>query len=113
MERFVIMKFKPEQVNRFLEIFNEKKNFIASFPGCTYLELKKSKGNLGWYMTYSIWKSEHDLNVYRQSQLFTEVWAEVKNLFAEKAEALSVFVENENDNERKEIFIKKFEGNEQ
>jgi heme-degrading monooxygenase HmoA len=110
MERFVILKLKPEYCEQFLSLFNEKQNQIASFPGCTYLELQKSKLNVGWYMTYSIWKNEEALEVYRHSTLFTEVWSVVKNLFAEKADALSITEENEQGKKLKETFINKFHG---
>jgi len=42
------------------------------------------------FFTYSYWDSEKDLNNYRDSQLFKEVWSNTKILFNLKPEAWSV-----------------------
>jgi heme-degrading monooxygenase HmoA len=45
--------------------------------------------------TLSIWDDETALEAYRQSELFQTTWAKTKVLFAEKAEAWSVEMMND------------------
>jgi heme-degrading monooxygenase HmoA len=45
--------------------------------------------------TFSIWDSEAALENYRQSDLFRDTWAKTKALFAEKAEAWSMVMMND------------------
>jgi quinol monooxygenase YgiN len=85
--RIVKMTFQEEQVETFLHIFEERKERIASFPGCSNLELLRD-GNI--FFTYSNWDDEASLEKYRNSELFQDTWKLVKKLFAVKAEAWSV-----------------------
>ncbi len=88
--RIVKMTFQPEKVNEFLEIFNSSKQFIRNSKGCTHLELLNDIHSPTIFFTYSYWDSEDDLNNYRNSELFENVWSKTKVLFAEQAEAWSV-----------------------
>lgn len=88
--RIVKMTFQPNKVNEFLEIFNESKQLIRNMPGCTHLELLKDTNSPSIFFTYSYWDSENDLNYYRNSIVFSNVWTKTKVLFATKAEAWSV-----------------------
>ena len=54
-----------------------------------YLELLQDKNFPNIFSTYSYWESENHLNTYRDSELFEEVWASTKVLFAEKPIAFS------------------------
>ena len=85
--RLVKMTFQEENVNRFRELFDERKDLIASFPGCSQLELLNVQ-NI--FFTYSIWQDANALEVYRKSDLFLSTWALVKPLFESKAEAWSL-----------------------
>ncbi|MEP2023272.1 MAG: antibiotic biosynthesis monooxygenase family protein [Reichenbachiella sp.] len=80
--RVVRMTFKEERVEQFLEIFEQSKEKIRSFPGCQHLQLLADANQPNVFSTYSIWKDESDLNVYRNSELFGQVWPETKCLFA-------------------------------
>ena len=64
------MTFKPEMTDRFLTIFNDSAAYIASFEGCLSLELVQGKDNKNVFFTISKWKSEDDLQKYRNSVLF-------------------------------------------
>ena len=88
--RIVRMTFKEEEVENFLAMFESKKQLIRHFPGCTHLELQKDYNNPCVFATYSIWNDESDLNNYRNSELFVEVWAETKAKFAAKPIAFSL-----------------------
>lgn len=77
------MTFKEEAVEQFLQIFESSKMKIRSFPGCQHLELLADAKDSFVFSTYSIWADEADLNTYRRSELFGQVWPETKQLFAE------------------------------
>ena len=84
------MSFKPEKTEDFLSIFNAKKEFIRNTTGCNLLELYRDKTNPNIFFTYSYWKTENDLENYRNSDLFKNVWAKTKVLFNDKPLAWSV-----------------------
>lgn len=88
--RIVKMTFEPEKVNEFLLIFNGSKQHIRNMHGCSHLELLNDIQSPNIFFTYSYWNTEADLNNYRASDLFKEVWSGTKILFSAKAEAWSV-----------------------
>lgn len=88
--RIVKMNFKPEEVTRFKEVFDAYKVRIRANEGCTHLELLQEVNSPTIFFTYSHWQTETDLNNYRNSPLFEEVWAKTKVLFQAKAEAWSL-----------------------
>ena len=88
--RLVKMTFRQEEVPTFEKIFSDNKNFIAAFEGCLEVELKRDVNSPNIFFTISKWKSENDLENYRNSELFKSVWAKTKILFEEKAEAWTV-----------------------
>ena len=88
--RIVKMSFNNTLIDRFLNLFETHKYDIRSYPGCAYLELYQDKEQKNIFFTYSYWKSEVELNNYRQSELFKEVWSETKKLFNDKPLAWSV-----------------------
>lgn len=84
------MTFKPEEIKSFLLVFEKQKEFIAGFEGCTHLELLNDKNNPNIYFTYSHWKDEYYLELYRESDFFRNIWSDVKLKFASKPEAWSL-----------------------
>lgn len=88
--RIVKMDFNPKNITAFLEIFNKNKSKIRAFSGCTFLELYRDKNVPNIFFTYSYWIDEKDLENYRTSTLFTEVWSQTKALFQNKPQAWSV-----------------------
>lgn len=88
--RLVKMEFEEKNIERFLENFNQVKEQIRQFPGCTFLELYQDKTNPAVFFTYSRWQNQSDLENYRTSKLFQEVWTFTKKLFADKPQAWSV-----------------------
>ncbi len=89
MVRIVKMKFKAEEIPAFLTLFNKKKNLIAEFPGCQGVRLLNDVYSPETFYTYSHWNSPADLESYRNSELFKEVWAETKIKFSDKPQAWS------------------------
>lgn len=88
--RIVKLSFHPEKVASFLDNFDKNKTHIRNYPGNTFLELYQDKNNKSVFFTYSIWEEEEDLENYRHSELFKEVWTFTKALFNDKPEAWSV-----------------------
>ena len=88
--RIVKMSFHSKHINEFEEIFAVKKALIRASKGCTLLELYQDKTNPELFFTYSYWEREEDLENYRNSTLFKNVWAKTKVLFNDKPQAWSV-----------------------
>ena len=88
--RIVKMEFDEAKVPAFLANFDAVKHKIRNFPGCTFLELYKDKNDPSIFFTYSRWTAEQDLENYRSSKLFKEVWTTTKPMFRSKAQAWSV-----------------------
>lgn len=84
------MVFRPEEVDTFLALFNERKHLIGEFEGCSGVELLRDIDNASILFTYSKWDNEASLERYRQSELFNSTWQLTKKLFAGKPEAWSV-----------------------
>lgn len=85
--RIVKMEFRESEIDRFIAIFESKKQDIRSFSGCYGVKLLQAGKT---FFTYSIWEDEAALNNYRSSDFFQETWATTKVLFAEKAVAWTV-----------------------
>ena len=88
--RIVKMEFERENIPAFLANFDLVKTKIRNFPGCLFLELYRDKVEDTIYFTYSRWENEVDLEKYRTSDLFNNVWATTKPMFRSKAQAWSV-----------------------
>ena len=88
--RIVKMTFDQQRTDEFLNIFDESKQLIRAMKGCSRLELLNDINSPNIYFTYSYWNSENDLDNYRNSALFADVWTRTKVLFSAKAEAWSV-----------------------
>jgi heme-degrading monooxygenase HmoA len=90
LTRIVQMTFKPENIPSFERIFKASSPQIRSFPGCLHLELLQDKENPCVFFTYSHWETEADLQAYRDSDFFREVWGRTRELFAEPPRAWSL-----------------------
>jgi heme-degrading monooxygenase HmoA len=88
--RIVKLSFHKEKIPLFLENFELMKEKIRNSQGNRLLELYQDKNNPEVFFTYSYWESEQDLENYRNSELFYDVWNFTKKLFNNKPEAWSV-----------------------
>jgi heme-degrading monooxygenase HmoA len=88
--RIVKLSFHEENIPAFLENFEVMKSHIRNSVGNRLLELYQDKNNPCIFFTYSYWETEEDLENYRKSALFDEVWTFTKKLFNDKPEAWSV-----------------------
>jgi heme-degrading monooxygenase HmoA len=66
------------------------KEKIRNAEGNRLLELYQDKTNKSIFFTYSYWETEQDLENYRNSELFYDVWTFTKKLLNDKPEAWSV-----------------------
>lgn len=89
IHRVVKMSFQPEKVEEFLKWFNQYKEKIKNFEGCTHLELWRDVEYPNIFYTFSIWKDESYIEKYRNSEVFNEVWGFTKQLFNDKPMAFS------------------------
>jgi heme-degrading monooxygenase HmoA len=87
--RVVQLTFKSEELDGFFEAFEVHKHKIASFEGCRGMQLLQEIDNPCVVMTYSHWEDEGALNAYRSSELFSNLWANIKPKFSKKPEAWS------------------------
>ncbi len=88
--RIVRMYLATEYVDEFLEIFNRTKEAIRSVSGCSHLELLRDPDHGNFFSTLSHWENIQNLEEYRNSELFKNVWGRVKPLFSKPAEAFSL-----------------------
>ena len=88
--RVVRMHIIPEKVDEFLEIFVRTKDAIRNVEGCLHLELLRDGEHNNNFTTLSHWNNISDLESYRNSELFKNVWTRVKPLFGKPAEAFSL-----------------------
>lgn len=88
--RIVKMSFHSKFIEEFQEMFEEKKTLIRNSSGCKLLELYQDKKNPEIFFTYSYWEHENDLENYRNSELFKNVWKKTKTFFNDKPAAWSV-----------------------
>ena len=88
--RIVKMRFHEEHISAFLANFELMKTNIRNAEGNRFLELYQDKNDPRIFFTYSYWETEADLENYRQSELFYDVWTFTKKLFNAAPEAWSV-----------------------
>ena len=84
------MTFRLDEIAAFLAVFDASKDTIRAMPGCRKLHLLADLHDPAVFTTISVWDSEADLNAYRNSPFFENVWAQTKALFADKPLAFSM-----------------------
>lgn len=88
--RIVKMTFKEEEIPHFQLYFTEIVPLIREQKGCRKVSLLHDSKDPRIFFTYSKWNTEEDLDTYRNSELFGQVWPKVKAWFDAKPEAWSV-----------------------
>ena len=85
----VRLTFSPETVDAFDALYTQFEQHIQARPGCRMVRAMKVPGHPCQRATLSFWETQEDLDTYRQSTLFGEVWPATKALFAAPPEAQS------------------------
>ncbi|MBN2664653.1 MAG: antibiotic biosynthesis monooxygenase [Bacteroidales bacterium] len=87
--RLVKMTFQEEKAEEFQGFVSTIINKISAFNGCYNVDILRDINNPAIFFSYSFWYSEDDLNNYRNSETFKEIWTLTKKMFAAKPEAWS------------------------
>jgi quinol monooxygenase YgiN len=87
VKRIVKMTFREEECDTFLALFEQYKHQIRKSEGCKSLKLLRAHHPANVFFTYSTWDDPANLEDYRKSTVFSEVWPLTKALFAAPAEA--------------------------
>ncbi|MDG1347346.1 MAG: antibiotic biosynthesis monooxygenase [Crocinitomicaceae bacterium] len=85
--RIVKLQFQEDKIQEFLDFFETVKHKVNAFPGCKGMRLVQDNCNRQTIMTISDWETEAELNAYRDSETFGQVWPKIKPWFEKKPEA--------------------------
>lgn len=85
--RIVKMSFRPEACDDFIELFETYRKHIRAAEGCLSLQMLREHPDSNVFFTYSTWKDESFIELYKQSDTFGVVWPKTKRLFSAPAEA--------------------------
>jgi heme-degrading monooxygenase HmoA len=88
--RIVRMSFQHEKVEVVKSFLEDVRGSIIRFSGCEHLDILQDLNQKNVFFSYSHWRSEQDLENYRQSEFFKETWARAKLWFIEKPCAWSL-----------------------
>ena len=92
MLRIVKLHIKPDQTEAFTKRFMAHKAKLLKMPGCQSVTLVCDQKVKNQFVTISEWRQETDLESYRDSALFLDVWRVVKPMFAAKAQVQNLEV---------------------
>lgn len=87
--RIVKLTIAQDHIEDFRAAFRSNHSRIEGFAGCLEVKLVCDVNNPTLHFTISTWKAESDLENYRNSEIFKEIWSTVKPWFSEKTEAWS------------------------
>lgn len=87
--RIVQLHIQPQYLDHFLKLYGGHQANIGNFKGCIALKLLQQMDQPNQVATLSEWESEEDLNHYRYSEFFKNLWSQVKPLFESPAKAFS------------------------
>jgi len=85
MLRIVKLHIKPQKTKEFSSIFKAHKPKLLEMPGCKSVTLARDQEAESQFITISEWEYAADLENYRNSALFVQIWKIVKPMFAAKA----------------------------
>jgi len=85
--RIVKLVIDPSKKEIFISIFKENNHYIKASPGCVGVQLLQDEKYDNIFFTYSHWEAESDLNNYRKSSIFGEIWKATKATFCGLPEA--------------------------
>ncbi|MEO8149679.1 MAG: antibiotic biosynthesis monooxygenase [Bacteroidia bacterium] len=88
--RIVRLTINPSRFHEFAKVYAEAQKTIITFKGCMELQVYTDVQQTNVVFTISKWNNESDLNHYRFSAFFKNVWTTVKPMFSAKAEAWSL-----------------------
>lgn len=87
--RLVRLTFSPQSVDAFDALYAQFEARIHARPGCRMVRAMRVPDEPCQRATLSLWDAQEDLDAYRESALFGEVWPATKALFDAPPEAQS------------------------
>ncbi|MFT6135752.1 MAG: quinol monooxygenase YgiN [Cyclobacteriaceae bacterium] len=84
------MEFITTDIEAFMLLFEKAKPTILKQVGCHAVILYRDSQQPEVFYTHSLWENEKALNAYRDSDFFSETWANTKKLFSGKPQAFSL-----------------------
>ncbi|MCP5054730.1 MAG: antibiotic biosynthesis monooxygenase [bacterium] len=87
--RIVKMTFHEDNVEDFKSFTTAIRPKILAQKGCRRLDILQDVQARNIFFTYSHWDSEEDLDRYRNSDFFNNVWPKAKQWFSKKPKAWS------------------------
>ena len=94
IHRIVKLSFNQNFHKELESSFSKIQKIVERQEGCKKVELLKGPHDL--YFTLSTWNSEADLEKYRSSETFMQIWNSFKPNFSAKAEAWTTKKVDEN-----------------
>ena len=91
------MVFIEEKSAKFREHSKTIVNKISKSKGCHKVEILQDINDRNIFFSYSHWSSEEDLNNYRNSEMFKNIWGELRKMFAKKTQAWSTEIITKSD----------------
>ncbi len=91
--RIVILPVRASEEQDFIKLLTRSFGEVRNSTGCTaltFLRENSPEKNMINYVTYSKWNNESDLENYRQSFFFKNVWPAVKQFLGAKPSAYTL-----------------------
>lgn len=88
--RIVLMNFQEDKIEAVKEFLDEVRVKIIKVPGCEQLDILQDVARENIFFSYSHWRSEQDLENYRNSDFFKKTWARAKEWFIDNPRAWSL-----------------------
>lgn len=85
----VKMTIEESRSKNFKKFTDSIADSIKEFEGCMHLKILQEIHKDNIFFSYSIWKTEKNLNAYRSSEFFKATWSKAKTFFCMPAEAWS------------------------
>lgn len=85
--RFVSLRATPERQAELAEVVTTSAPVVRAVPGCRGLTILQDINDPLHYLTWSLWDSAADLEAYRRSAVYGQVWPRIRACLAERAHA--------------------------
>jgi quinol monooxygenase YgiN len=87
--RWVSLPLRPDSSTAFERLYRASAPRVRQRPGCLAVYLLRHPDDEDTYVTLSLWQDAASLETYRESNVFGEIWPQVKALLRAPASARS------------------------
>ncbi|MBI4648104.1 MAG: antibiotic biosynthesis monooxygenase [Bacteroidia bacterium] len=88
--RIVKVSVHDSKIDDFVSFMESVRDHMLAFNGCEHWEVLNDKTNKNIFFSYSIWKSEKELEAYKYSTLYKQIWSTCKQWFTKESQAWTV-----------------------